>query len=265
MSKFKILIPTDFSGNARAAIDYAMNHFRQDEVEFIVAHLIEQPPSRGSVLLRLDDLMRKDAEDGMAKEVHYIKTQYQVDVKTEIKMGDLKSWLGRHAEMLGLDLVVMGTKGKNNVESKIFGSNTEGLIRVSKVPVLAIPSHCPIDKDIEHVVFANEKGEIEDSAFVTDFLNHLKLVRPKVDVLTVVKDENTTTTPRSVPFNGLQIGVEVVNSDSAVDGINDYLEEHDVDILGVNHHHNSTLDYLFNRSVTRSICAKTHVPILVMK
>ena len=51
-----------------------------------------------------------------------------------------------------MELVVMGTHGASGLKELFFGSNTEKVIRYSKVPVIAVPDGAVIDA-ISNIVF----------------------------------------------------------------------------------------------------------------
>jgi nucleotide-binding universal stress UspA family protein len=258
-----ILIPTDFSENALKALDYVYTRFKLDKVNIKIAHVIKTPHKGGGMLLRLDDLMKQDAENDMNNLLNEIDKKYGHQPETIIRQGDLKSWMDDYSATTPLDLVVMGTKGENNVPSKLMGSVTESFIRIANVPVLAIPADFP-NRNVHHVVVASGDGNLQQQEFIKRLLDSMNLENLHFDVLTVLSSENQGSLPKSVPFERYQIGVKVVVSDSVVEGINEYLDHNSVDIIAVYHQRNSRLDYLFNRSVTKTICANTKVPVLAI-
>ena len=258
-----ILIPTDFSDNSKHAINYVYNNFQQEHINVTLVHAIKEPHSTASVLIRLEQLMKKDAEKEMKGLLARVEEVYHQKPKYYIKYGYLKDWIDVYGKSQNIDLVVMGTKGESDVSSKIMGSVTESVIRTSKLPVFAIPEF-EVNRPVHKFILATNKKELEQVEFIKMFLNNLKLSLPNVDVLVVLNDEIHGGIPKSFPINGFQIGVKTVENQSVVDGINGYLAQNNIDILGLYHTRNSRLDYLFNRSITKTICAKTRVPLLVI-
>jgi nucleotide-binding universal stress UspA family protein len=49
----------------------------------------------------------------------------------------------RHAEALGVDLIVMGTHGRNGFNRLLLGSVTEKVLRAAPCPVLTVPAAAP--------------------------------------------------------------------------------------------------------------------------
>ena len=258
-----ILVPTDFSDNARVAIDYVYNHFDRKDLNIWLIHSIKEPKSTTGVLLRLDNLMKKDAEEDMAKLIEYCDKTYNAEPKTIIKHGYLTDWVEQYGASYEIDLIVMGTNGESNLEERLFGSVTESVIRTSNIPVLAIP-HIYEAKPIRQFILATNKKELDKLDFIQEFLERLDLENPSISILTVDTPDADEPLPKSIPLNGYQIGVESTKADTAVEGINQYIDQHDVDILALYHSKNSRLDYFFNRSTTKTICSNTQLPILVI-
>mgnify|MGYP000035322117 CR=1 FL=1 len=259
----QIIIPTDFSENAYHAVSFVYDNFKSEGLEISLIHSIKQPASTSGVMLRLDDLMLKDAEKDMEKLMSRIEEDYGDKPEVIIRYGYLKDWVQQVSEIKAPDLIVMGTKGENNVASKIMGSVTESIIRTSKFPVLAVPATSS-SKPLHRVTICTPKDEISEAPFLKNLLSHLKLENARIEVLRILTGENDKA-PRSISMEQQEIAVESVRNSTVVDGINEYLSTAEVDMLCVYHSHTSRLDYLFNRSVTKTICAKVELPLLVMR
>ena len=258
-----ILIPTDFSENSFIAVDFVYSNFDHSQLNVRIVHAISQPVSTSGVMLRLDDLMRQDAERDMALFLEKIEDIHSVKPESIIKYGHLKDVVDGISNLVLPDLLVMGTKGENNIKSRIMGSVAEAIIRTSRTPVLAVPVDWFRDK-IDRVTIATDKSEIASSQFLRKILRALKLTCPKLELLTVQKPNSTGKLPKSLSFEGFQFDVVGVENEVVVDGINDYLGNSNVGMLILYHGHNSRFDYLFNRSVTKTICANVEVPLLVI-
>lgn len=258
-----ILIPTDFSDYSKHAINYVYNNFKMEDVDIRLIHTIREPHSTSGVLIRLEELMKQDAQREMDQLTDRINEVYGQKPQYYLKYGHLSDWVKQYAESLKIDLIVMGTKGNTNIKSKLMGSVTESMIRVAKVPVLAVPEP-QHDRKVHYVAFASETNDLPESEFVVKFVSHLNVSAPHFDILRVVKKDHDPAIPKSVSISGYQLGVKVVEDESVVDGIRGFMKSNQVDILGLFHSHKSRVDYLFNRSVTRSICNDCKVPLLVI-
>lgn len=259
----KILLPTDFSENARVAIDFVLDHFVQQDLHLLLIHTIRAPHSAAGVLIRIDDLMQKDAELDMQKEIDHVKKKRpDVNVESILKLGHLKDWVQQYSKTFGVNMIAMGTKGENNISSKLLGSVTESMIRTSKLPLLAIPN-LNETSELKNIAIATAEIELHNEAFLVDFFNAAKLVLPNIIALKVIKDESEMSV-RSITLGGNSVNVETIVNESVVDGLNGYIDNNKPDLMVIFHKRNSMLDYFFNRSITKNISGRTSVPLLVI-
>jgi nucleotide-binding universal stress UspA family protein len=258
-----ILIPTDFSDNAYHAIRYVYHNFKREACNITIMHIIQAPHKGSGMLLRLDDLMKEDAERDMKQLLNQLDSDFGDQPETVIRQGDLKEWLDIYTSEKKLDLVVMGTKGETNLPSRLMGSVTESFIRVSEVPVLAVPLEFDRE-EVHYVAIANGKGELQNADFIRKMVDAMNTRNLHLDVLCVDTGNEQLSLPKSINHNGFQVGVKCVTADSVVEGINQFIETNHVDVIGIYHQHNSRMDYLFNRSLTKTICANNAIPVLAI-
>lgn len=258
----KIIIPTDFSENAYRAIVYVFNHFITSQVEITLVHTIERPSSSRVMMVRIDDIMQTDAEQAMRKVLTRVRNEFGKTPQYIIRHGHLKDWIEQVADITEPDIIVMSTKGENNIASKLMGSVTESIIRTSRFPVLAVPGDNN-SSEIRDITIASPTNQVEKNSFIQSWIKKIKSKQLRISLLRVINNDSELV-PRSISFAGREIAVEIVRSEGVVKGINTYVQNHHTDILILVHSHKSRIDYLFNRSVTKSICARVQLPLLVI-
>jgi nucleotide-binding universal stress UspA family protein len=259
----KVVILTDFSESAFKAVDFVYRHFKTDQINVKLLHCVTQPVSSAGILMRLEDLMKIDAQKNMLELTNQVQKTYHKSPDTTVLLGQLKDVIKQLAASEGIDLIIMGTKGETNLQSRLMGSITESVIRTSSIPVLAIPESW-YSEDLHSLTVTTAEKELESKLFLTHFIENLRISTPSFNVLTVTKSDHIGLLPRSMDLGGVSFNVHTIENEDVVDGINSYMESNKIDILCVYHRHNSTLDYLFNMSVTKTICADTEVPILAI-
>lgn len=79
---------------------------------------------------------RKEIETMIAD--HF--SDVQLPIKIHMKMGTPFEKILQTAEKEEVDLIVMGSKGRSNIASTLFGSQAEKVFRHSKIPVFSIRS-----------------------------------------------------------------------------------------------------------------------------
>lgn len=137
-----ILVPTDFSTQAEAALDYACTLAGKLGATVHLLSVISIPalgvPELGAALTAsaIDDMVRdnKLALDKLADTKRATTLVGQVTLRT----GDARDLIPAVAEELGVDLIVMGTHGRRGLSRVLLGSVAEYVVRVANVPVLTV-------------------------------------------------------------------------------------------------------------------------------
>lgn len=135
-----ILVPTDFSPNARTAAHQAAIIAHYMEARVLLFHALYPLFSADETA---EDTQiaepEKDAQkklDKLAKELH---ATFGVSVTRLLKPGFALDEIPLLAQKLQADLVVMGAQGANAHKDKLFGQVSHSRLLVSEVPVVCIP------------------------------------------------------------------------------------------------------------------------------
>jgi nucleotide-binding universal stress UspA family protein len=136
-----ILCPVDFSSNSRAALRYGAMLARLADAQLIVlyvedpllaAAMATQPAARAVVASGEAELHRF-----VLGAVRGATPQPTLTVLT--RTGTPAREIVKAAAQHGCDLIVMGYRGVGRASRLLFGSTTEGVMRTTTVPVVAIP------------------------------------------------------------------------------------------------------------------------------
>lgn len=142
----KVLFCTDFSSHSDIAFDYAFGIAKRDGGILYILHVIPENPDHYNLerCLSRAELARIKATLAADREKMYndrylsqIKDKTNVRVVTESGREDRK--ILDFVRKEGVDIVVIGTRGRTGVERFFLGSVAEKVIRHSPVPVLIIP------------------------------------------------------------------------------------------------------------------------------
>lgn len=157
----KIIVPIDFSKYSEYALEAAAILAKKNNAEILALHMLEmsnavftatgesQQPKM-IFFLRLAEQKFKE----------FLKRDYLegVSVTPIVKNFKVFSEVSEVAEEHGADLIVMGSHGVSGFTEVFVGSNTEKVVRHSKLPVLVIKQK-PANLDFENVVFASDFSE----------------------------------------------------------------------------------------------------------
>lgn len=168
----KILVPTDFSKPASIATDVAADIAKRSGAELTLLHVIEEAVGNsmnvsGQVSadagwdeklfnLKLIDKAKKQ----MAKLVDDARFD-GIRLKPELRVGTPYHGMNKIITEKKVDLVVMGTSGKSDLEHMIIGSNTEKVVRTAACPVLTVHNK-PATKEFKQIVYATSMDRDEE-------------------------------------------------------------------------------------------------------
>jgi len=146
-----ILIPFDFSANARKALAYALELGKLFESQLYIYHVLHESPytlAAAATEQEMEKLIAKDGEEKTAALKDEVNTLLQSlpitfsaeRIKTKAEYNPLVvEKIIAVAKEQDAELVVMGTHGTSGIKKFFFGSNTSNMITKSDIPVLAIP------------------------------------------------------------------------------------------------------------------------------
>ena len=142
----RILLPTDFSNNAKAAQDYACAFADQFGAQLHVVSVVQDAalvlPETGMFLtLPLPSVQEIVAAAEVSLQSVLDPAWAQAhDVVRKIVVGTPFVEIVRYAEEHHIDLIVMGTHGRTGLRHVMLGSVAERVLRKSACPVLTIRS-----------------------------------------------------------------------------------------------------------------------------
>lgn len=136
----KILVATDGSDRADAAVEYALQLAKDAGAEVVGLYVVDLaslppagevtvPPSPATVeyeALKLLEVVVKGAKE------------MGIEARVQVEFGKPADEIVRKAEREGVDLIVLSSTGKG-VDRFLLGSVSEGVIRRAKCPVLVVP------------------------------------------------------------------------------------------------------------------------------
>lgn len=155
MRKFeRVLCPVDFSEFSARAYDYAYSLARHYKGKLFLEHVIEPLtlayPDAGfpESIVKIDDEFRSDASKRLRE---FAPLHARNGLRTEyiVQEGVITDALLGSAASLAIDLIVMGTHGRQGLDRLAMGSVTEKVLRKANCPVLVVrkPAHDFVSPD----------------------------------------------------------------------------------------------------------------------
>lgn len=179
-----ILVPTDFSKNAMAALRFAIRLASATNAGIYVLHCFQYSSykhlvSESAAQRKL--IIEQTGKEQLAKLQTHVQKAYKslglpVNPATKLQ-AEFNPFVVeesiRVAQKIKAGLIVMGTHGATGVQKVLFGSNTANMVAKSPLPVLAIPEayrYQPLKKLLFCSDLAHIKSELQK---VTAFAKEL--------------------------------------------------------------------------------------------
>lgn len=140
----RILVPTDFSETSEAALRYGVALARAFKSQIYLLHVPEHPGegAEAEYPIGLFETMQNAAHDRLG---HLLGEGDMRELKPEcaMRLGKPSEEIVRHAAEHEIDLIVMGTHGREGFARALIGSVAETVVRRAQCPVLTVhhPEH----------------------------------------------------------------------------------------------------------------------------
>jgi nucleotide-binding universal stress UspA family protein len=168
-----------------------------------------------------------------------------------------------------VDLIVMGTRGKNRKGRALFGSNTFAVINSVKCPVLAIPEDGNIN-DVKKIILAVDYDEIPPYASFEPLIKLARLFGAQVNIIHIGKEMKLTSEELLEARNLEQYFKTVKHQYKYLFGgdeektISTYLKNENARVLAIISKEHTMVEKLQHRSLTKKIVSHLKIPLLVL-
>ncbi len=276
-----IVVPSDFSPNAYAALYYISKLFVGEKVRILVLNSIEEEVSMLTSRVdsaRSEQIVKQlvdDSEKDGQKLLQKIKQDTNQNPKHEYEVfvtsNPLTKAINDFVIAEGVDLVAVGSKGRTAAVDVLMGSTTTKIIQTLQgCPLLVVPLH------VEFVIPAN-------IVYATDFndfyrLSQLKAItrlvrqfRSQIHLLHVGSENelNSHQSQNMEKFrNDLsEYDVEfhfVPKTGTISKSIHHFIDSESMDLLALVYHKHTFIKALFREPVVSRVGKHTHVPTMVI-
>jgi len=140
-SKPILLVPTGFSDHSMLALEQASIYAGNLKAKLLIMSVVEEN-SFLSGLLGGDKEKDQDVKEEVKKHLDELASKYEakgLEVETIVAQGTVYDKIVEIAEMMDVDLIVMGTHGaKKGIISRFIGSNALRVVTSAHCPVITI-------------------------------------------------------------------------------------------------------------------------------
>ena len=268
-----IIIPTDFSPAALNAVNYAAAMAKAIDADIVLLHVFYVFVSYTEFPLIIDTGELQEIFelkiDELRKNLHH-KYGDKLKINTQVKMGTLIKELESVCEDIQPYAVVMGSQGSSASDYRFFGSHSVQAMQQLKWPVITVPRGA-------------QYSEVKKIGLAFDFENeinrdHLKEIKNMVHdlsaelhVLNISKKDQHR--PHTIFESGLLMEMlaplnheyHFIVNENIDEGIIDFCEMNNIDLLIVMPKRHNLLDKLIQRSHTKQLVMHSHVPVMALQ
>jgi nucleotide-binding universal stress UspA family protein len=265
-----IIVSTDFSDNAKNALDFVCRFIVDEPVKVYVAHIYLLPTSYSAEGISLSTLNESiDAESEMLqKEMDRICSLFpHIPFEAKLIEGAFFSALQELAQNVGAQMVVMGAKSDYSEIWNLGNIWQETLLNMD-CPVWIIPKH-HVYKPIKHIALSFDYTRELQPHQITFIYDFLKFSKADFHIVHVKKGESPTneTVNQALhkAFEPLHPHYHVVHHSDVIEGIASFIKNNAIDNLIVAPHQHSVLHKLFNKSYSARLALLNHIPVLAVR
>lgn len=270
-----ILVPTDYSALANSALEIAVQLAKQHHARIKLLHMVAfQVPAvvvTDSALPALStyhdteyyDKMMQDAQETLEK----LCKKYK-GVVIEAEAVNNFEGLSHIISEQKADLIVMASTGAKGMKELMWGSNAETVVRRAKCPVLVIKK--TIKKlEFNKVLYATD---FQETAFVKKINQLLQLESAKpyfVCVNTPVNFNTSKVLHREMAKLAKKLDLNdyhftVFNAFSEEEGIREYAQSIDADLIVMSTHGRTGLSHFWQGSIAEDVVNHADRPVLTI-
>jgi len=273
----KIVVPVDFSECSEYALKVAAKLAKKHQAEIIVLHMMgftDTVLTQGETQQMLEGIYYlKLAQKRFKKflDKDYLKGISITDsVYNYIDFNELSTFAVENKA----DLIVMGSHGSSGLSELFVGSNTEKVVRHSEIPVLVIKNGVENDS-FERAVFACDFS-LENITAFKKAMKLFTLLNTKVTLLyvnlpgphfrnSIAMESHIKDFLIHADALNLMDRVKYYSDYSVEEGIFNYSNSHQINVISLPTHGRKGLAHFFSGSIGEDLVNHSKIPVLTFK
>jgi nucleotide-binding universal stress UspA family protein len=271
-----ILIPTDFSKNARDAFNYAISLALKTRASITLYHAWSSPMLDPGLSFKQERAaMGADRRKKERRLKSWCDKAKEQGVKAvSFIMNDNIGVRGIRAQVNNghYDLVVMGTKGASGIRAVLLGSNTAAMITSSNIPVLAIPQRAKYN-GLKKLLAAVDYQDTDTASMAyiekltgifRSFVTAIHVTGPDFtdDFEQYMLKEFSKKMKRKFP--DMKLEYKLLRKDDIIEGLNEAIRQEQPDALVMVAEKRSWIGKLFWGNLAEKMSFCTKVPLLTI-
>ncbi|SFD30362.1 Nucleotide-binding universal stress protein, UspA family [Chitinophaga sp. CF118] len=272
-----IIVPTDFSATAYNAARYALGLAGQlDTTRIVLYHAYELIVPIPDLPTSLPVVDPKELKTASLEGLHQMKQDLNalvppgavLEIRAENNL--LAANINDIAREEQADMIVMGITGGGQLEEILIGSNTIDVIKHTTFPVLIVPGKGTF-KPVNKILFACDFKKIGTATPIGPLKKLLDIFHAELHVLNI--DREGKGLGADIPLESLLLDTllegyqpiyHFIDHDNIVEGIMEFADKIQADLILTIPRKHGLFEGLFRRSRTAKLAFHTHIPMLAI-
>ena len=271
-----LLFATDYSDNSVAALQFAYALSHELNAKLVALHVFELPMTLASTVSytysRKEVRAFADHRERLIEfcTKHLKRKPEELNITWKVDEGKPTSEIIiENATELTADLIVVGTKGGNQIREVFLGSTTTALINTAPCPVLAVPDDADFH-GIKKMVYATD-FEGADIFTIEKMIDLAKPLEVDLHLVHVSSRETETSEDQMDWFKGMlrhkvnykNIHFDLRYGDDVFAALQKYIDEIEPDMFAMlEREGHSLIKDLTHRDLVKRMKSEGHVPLL---
>lgn len=267
-----ILVPVDINEVSANALVYAMRCYPKSDIHIVHVKSSLDSEEKYQVegqLVPSEEYWKSEVSDYMEAKLKLPKLP--ANVILHIRYGNVTSEIIRIADSLDIDQIVMGTRDKYKLLDKWIGTESLAVIKRAKQSIMLIPRYA-VYKPYEKVLVASDKS-LKDPEVSRKIMNwnskynaYLRFIHVTNSVHAYKEEKSAivdTLFEDRLPSFGFEIAL--LKSDDVVSPLLGSAYNFGANLLIAMPTHESPIQTLFFKSISKELIEKAQIPVLYLK
>lgn len=196
-----------------------------------------------------------------------------VKISFELDKGVPEDQILKYSNTYKPGVIVMGTRGRAQGAVNLIGSVTKKIIQKATVPVFVIPKQS-IFLGINYINRVLYATNFDESDFKT-LRKLMNLIRPfdmKIYCVHIATEQDDPLVVAKMDslkehfqkeFDDYSLTCDIMERKDVFQGLEDYIDEKDIDMIALTTHKRGIIEKLFNPSLAKRMLFHTNIPLLV--
>jgi nucleotide-binding universal stress UspA family protein len=273
-----ILVPIDFSQCSMNAFLYAkgladtlgfsiklVHAYKSNLNTDIAINLYPVKNREAAILKKMNEFVKDNLENS---ENVTVLIQQKIETTAIIGLSTTQEIVALTKDEDDIAMVVIGTTGNGNMVEKMFGSISSTVAQRSHCPVVLVPQGAKF-KEYENVLYASNY-ESADENLIDQIVDFGNVFNATTHFVHVEKNDIYETVEDTIFYKLFEKGdptfsFNIVNikNRSVLEGLNQYADENDVDLIVLVNRQRNYLENIFQLSLTKKMAKASKLPVMV--